>query len=315
MKFPGIILLLALSIQSFSQKIEKYYNNLQLECIPSKASFYSVIVRTDTGFHRDVYFFNTMSLQTSCTYRDSLCKYPNGYYQSFYSNRRLNSKGRYVDGKKEGLWMGYHFTGMISDSIVYSPNSPVGTGLSWHSNGYLKDSTVLNSNGTKVRVEWFDNGSPATAGIFINDKKQGKWKYYHKNGQMSAIETYKAGNLFDVKYFDEEGAPQPGKTFIDRFAWYPGGLEKFKRDGEKNLFFPNKFEIENNTEALVEVSFTVNEDGKLDDIYISIPFHPLFDKIALAAVTKSSEWIPAASHNRKIKQTFTVPISYIQPDY
>jgi hypothetical protein len=56
----------------------------------------------------------------------------------------------------------------------------------------------------------------------------------------------------------------------------------------------------------------IDEEGKVQNLYVSIPFHPVFDKIALRMVQESPKWLPAISHNRTVSTWFTQPVSFVQ---
>jgi hypothetical protein len=46
----------------------------------------------------------------------------------------------------------------------------------------------------------------------------------------------------------------------------------------------------------------IDEEGKVQDAYVSTPFNPAFDDIALDVIKHSPAWKAAVSHNRKIRQ-------------
>jgi hypothetical protein len=54
--------------------------------------------------------------------------------------------------------------------------------------GYLSDSAMYNPDGSGIHVSWFDNGNPSSAGyLAAGYKPRGRWKYFHKNGNLSAV--------------------------------------------------------------------------------------------------------------------------------
>lgn len=130
------------------------------------------------------------------SYTDTSCSIAQGKFFYYYSNKHLQSAGSYKDGKKDGLWLDYYPNGMMEDSIIYVMGNKTGTSYAWHANGYFMDSAVWNSDGSGVEVSWFDNGNPSSAGRYSAGYKQnGRWRYFHKNGKMSALELYLDGVL------------------------------------------------------------------------------------------------------------------------
>ena len=60
------------------------------------------------------------------------------------------------------------------------------------------------------------------------------------------------------------------------------------------------------------ISAVVDEEGNIKDAYVSVPFHPEFDEIALEVVTKSPKWIPAKLYNRNVKFYIKQPVTFSQ---
>ncbi|MBZ5856814.1 energy transducer TonB [Flavihumibacter profundi] len=315
MKLTITFFLLLFIFQAKGQSITKYYDYTWKECESNYARFFSVITKTDSGYTRYDYFIANKTLQMKGKYDDIDCKIPNGYFYYFHANEMLLSRGGYVHGKKDGLWLSYHVNGMMSDSALYKQGKVLGTSLSWHPNGFLKDSTVLNEKGSGVQVTWFDNGNPSSAG-YLSDGEQpnGKWKYYHKNGEVSSVEVYNEGKLMDKTYFDENGKQISDTTSRDANASFPGGISAWQNYLSDKLYFPDQYKFTNGDKAVVAVTFSINEEGKVENVYASTPFHQAFDKIAENVIRKSPKWIPAKQHNRKVAYWVRQPVVFSQPE-
>jgi len=187
--------------------------------------------------------------------------------------------------------------------------------MKWHHNGYIADSSVYQPDGSGVEVSWFDNGNPSSAGMLAAGFKQhGRWKYFHKTGQVSAIELYDNGKLMGKQYFGEDGSSTSDTTNNDREAEFPGGLKAWGNYLGKHLFFPSQYQLVNSDKAAVVISAVIDEDGKVQDAYVKTPFYPEFDKIALNAVRSSPKWRPARNHNRNVKYYINQPVVFSQPE-
>jgi len=308
------LLLLTSGVHSFSQDIEKYYDYNWKECVPNDARFYSAIFKTDSGYVRKDYFIHEKSIQMVGKYLDADLKIQNGSFYYFHPNGILDGFGKYINGKKDGLWLHYYSDRMPSDSVTYQKGHVIGTSLSWHPNGYVKDSSVINEDGKGVNVGWFDNGNPSFAGLIINGTKPtGNWKFFHKTGAVSSIETYKDGALTNKLYFDEDGKAID-TTDKDSEASFPGGSKAWLKYLEKKIYFPDQYKIVNGDKAVVVVSFAINEDGVVEDVNVSTPFYPQFDIIAKKAIANSPKWIPAISHNRRVKAWRRQPVTFAQSE-
>src|SRR5579859_1534610 len=262
MKLTCAALLLLLASPAFTQKIEKYYDFQWKETDASHARFYSLMEHTDTGWHRQDYFLHGPSLQMEGWYEDSACKLPWGKFVYAYPNKMVESTGRYLHHKKQGLWLTFYPDGMMADSTMYDSGEPTGTTLHWHHTGYPSDSCVYNIDGSGVQVGWFDNGNPSYAGMLSEGRqKHGKWKYFHKNGFVSAFEFYDHGKFLDKNYFDETGQPMTDTTSKDRDAGFKGGVTAWFKYLDKHLYFPPNYDITNSDQAAVVISLSVDEDG------------------------------------------------------
>ena len=60
----------------------------------------------------------------------------NGKFSSWFDNRNKNSEGRYVNGKKEGLWRRYYYTGELSSKAMFKNDSLINERF------YTKDGAV-----------------------------------------------------------------------------------------------------------------------------------------------------------------------------
>lgn len=288
-----------LTVMAECQKIEKFFDYNWHECEAADASFYSVAVKTDSGWYRKDFFAHSGSPQMAGTCEDSAGKIENGIFYYFFPDKKLNRTGYYKHGKKQGLWLSYHSNGMMSDSTFYQDGNNVGVSMGWYPDGNPKDSENITSDGSGMGIYWFNNGQPSAAGRFKNWKPNGKWQYFHPNGKTSSLEMYEEGNLTSIQYYDENGAAvdTAGKN---HGAEFPGGAEAWQKYLYKHLYFPDEYKITNADKAVCVIRFTVDIDGKVVDAYVHTPFFDKFDNIALEVVKRSPLWTPAVQHNRKV---------------
>ena len=201
----------------------------------------------------------------------------------------------------------------MSDSATYGKGIVVGTRMSWHSNGYPSDSTAWESDGSAVKVSWFDNGNPSAAGRYAaGEKMHGTWKFFHSNGALSSEEVYNNGTVVSKQYYTDAGKLLADTTNVDMEADFPGGNKAWQKYLRKNLHFPTQWQFQNAGQAIVLVDWTVDEEGNIRDVRVTGSFHPDFDKIAVDAIQKSPRWNPAIDHNRKIKAFRRQPVTFAQ---
>jgi antitoxin component YwqK of YwqJK toxin-antitoxin module len=304
------------SIICHSQTIEKYYDyRWEITNNPREARYYSVTEFRDSLWFTNDYFVFERSLQMTGSYRDSSQKIRHGEFTWYHPNGYLERKGRFDNNNYTGSWVSYHPNGIMMDSAYYVDRKKYGISLGWHYNGYMADSTFSYSDGTGISVQWFDNGIPSAAGrMSAGGKRNGKWQFFHKNGKLSALETYENGQIMDREYYDEQGGTENKNINKDRDAEFPGGSREWLKFLNKHIYWPRDLQFETPGMAVVMVRFAIDEEGKISDAYVSLPLHPEFDRIALRAIKQSPKWIPAISHNRKIKVYRTQPITFVQQE-
>lgn len=306
--------LLLLSLASVAQKQEFLFDfNWRETPEVARARYLVMTEKTDSGWLRQSYYLPEKRIQMSGLYLDSLFKIPVGRFVYYHSNGVLEASGQYVLGKREGVWISYHDNRMTRDSSQFRGGKILGTSLRWYANGFLSDSSIFNDDESGLKVQWFDNGNPSMAGPFTaGRKRQGKWQYFHRNGQLSAIEIFEEDKLKSRQYYSEEGQPLSDTASRDRDAEFTGGLSAWKQYLQRNLYFPKHMKMNGLTKVTVVVDWVISEEGKVEDVKISAPFHPEFDRIALQVIRKSPDWQPAIGQNRRVKTYRRQPVSFYQ---
>jgi TonB family protein len=292
-----------------------YYDYSWKPCEPGTARFYSVVSKTDSGWLRQDYYINSMQLQMQALYEDSDCKIYNGNAAWYYANGIPSAIGRYSHNKQEGICVRYHPNGMIADSATYRDGKPEGIRLLWHRNGYMSDSIAHINDSTDVQVSWFDDGSLSAAGYLVNGKRHAKWKYYHRNENLAGSIVFDKGIVLSAEYFNVDGSSQPDTSKANMEAGFKnGGIDGWRKYIVKNTHWPHGLKLKNTTLVTVVISFVINEEGKPEDVEVYVPFHPEFDKAAEDIIRKSPVWKPAIAQNRKVKQVFRQPVTFLQEE-
>lgn len=298
-----------------AQKTELFYDYNWKSSTPENAKFYSTVEKTDSGWFRNDYYISTYKLQMKALYEDADCKIINGYCTWFHANGIPSTVGRMIHNKREGVCVQYHPNGMIADSATYHNGIPVGARFMWHRNGFLADSISHINDSMDVQVSWFDDGALKAAGYLLKDKPVGKWKYYHRNSEVAGIVIYENGKSVSKEYFNEDGSPQADTAVANSESVFKnGGINGWRKYLEKTALWPHGLQLVNTNAVTVGVEFTINEEGKPEDVGIYIPFHDAFDKIAIEIIRKSPVWKPAMQHNRKVKQRYRQPVTFQQTE-
>lgn len=294
-----------------AQTTERLYNHKWEQCDAASASFYSLTVKTDSGYYRRDFYIRDAQLQMSGLYLDSICEEKNGYFTFYYPDGGVKSSGKYANNELDGPWVSYHYNKVRSDSAIYSKGKRTGTSLYWHTNGTLSDSLYRKDKQTYALVSWFSNAQLSAKGDFAaNFDKIGRWDYYHKNGQPSGIEYFENGKRISAQYFDDQGNISQDTSGIIRIASFKGGEKKYRKYLQNKLHFPKGYKISNASSVSIVVTFTVTEEGKIENVYTSVPFDHRFDTVVEKVVKQFPDWIPAKNNNRNISMQLSLPVKF-----
>ena len=130
-------------------------------------------------------------------------------------------EGKYVDDRKEGIWIKYHTDG-ITPALKgnYENNRPKGQYTRYWSNGQVKEKGVFEKNIYRDSlIRYYENGQTSYQGYYNElGKEDGKIKYYYPNGQVEyeydskngvisgkAIRYYENGDVKEISTYDATG--------------------------------------------------------------------------------------------------------------
>ena len=315
MKYSILFSCFLISIQLAAQPKPVFYDFYWRPCKLEQARFYSITKQTDSGWLRQDYFISNQQLQMRALYEDAACKIQNGRCVYFHANGRVSLDEQMLHGKREGVCVNYYFNGMMADSAFYHDNKPVGSRVYWHRNGYMSDSVFHVNDSMDTQMSWGYNGSPSAAGYYKYGKQYGKWQYMHPNGKIAAYEVYKDGEIISQEYFNEDGSLQPDVNKANQAASFKNnGLEGWKKYMNKNLYWPHDYKLVNADSVTVGLEFTINTEGRIVDIDITIPFNDEFDMIAEKIMRTCPLWKPAIQHNRKVEERYLQAVTFIQEE-
>jgi protein TonB len=91
-----------------------------------------------------------------------------------------------------------------------------------------------------------------------------------------------------------------------------GGTEGWLNYLSKNIITPPGYEIVNTNQVTVRIDFTINEEGKTEDVEVGVPFNAIYDKRALEVIKSSPQWKPALAHNVRVRSFIRQPVTFQQ---
>ena len=251
----------------------------------------------------------TVSLITSTYSQDSIVNY-------------LDSKGKIVEKeyasqietlvKKDTLWQGtrYFGNGKVKNFGHFKNKDKklhIGEFISYHRNGQVSSLLYYNNQGKKNgRYQgWFDTSILSFNGIYLNDKKESIWKYYHYNGIEASRIYYKDDSILKSIIFDEEGK-QLNVALVERInPKFKGGIEKFHSKFKK-LTKDIGYQIK----GKIHVNFVVGIHGEIKDVVIDEELPEELNQHIVSFFEAIEGWEPAIHMNRKIPVNRRIPIGF-----
>jgi TonB family protein len=96
---------------------------------------------------------------------------------------------------------------------------------------------------------------------------------------------------------------------IDSMPVFPGGIQEMNIFLKKNLQYPVNA-LENQIEGTLYVSFIVEEDGKVSNIFLVRGLGSDFDKEALRVMKLMPAWTPGYKDGKPVKVQISLPIKF-----
>jgi antitoxin component YwqK of YwqJK toxin-antitoxin module len=203
-----------------------------------------------------------------------------------FSQGTINKKD--AAGKKQGQWIKTDTAGRKVYEGQFKDNIPQGTFKYYFQTGKLKAITVYSEDGkTATTTMYFPSGKKNAEGKYVNEKKEGLWRFFSEFDEALVSEEIYSGGLKDgpAKTF------YAGKTVVETITWkkglrdgvwtqyYDDGKIKLQgtykndmKDGSITVFYPTgqKFNTGQYSAGLPEGKwFSYDFDGKLlsTDVY------------------------------------------------
>lgn len=201
-----------------------------------------------------------------------------GPYRAWQESGLLRMKGRYEDGKREGVWLRYK-AGQLLERFEYAAGQPHGAFHAWHRTGVPREETYWEHgvqvgrerhwNGGARRIldgNWLDgqrhgpwwegfsaDGTPKLRGTYDHGQRTGTWERWERAGPRILEEHYRADVLHGLqRKWRSDGSPESEIEFADGVqngsvvGWYPGGQKQMegtmvegRREGRWSYWHPD----------------------------------------------------------------------------
>lgn len=284
---------------------------------PSKMSpyYYVVTQKKDSGWEQEAYYLSTSKMARECLYKDENCSVPNGNYTSYDIDGYLKENGTYVNGKKEGVWLGYNNKGLIIDSGMYMNGHMKGPRMKWYDDGMLSDSMNFDGAGNGVQISWYDDGTLASAGYWTQDTlKKGRWKYFFHDGTLKGTEDYIDGTVAVCNCFTEKGEVIDTALCREKEAKPAGdikGWSKFLTTSLQRIVENLAEKGAKNGSYSILIKFVVLEDGTMSELTPLTKFGHGIEEEVISAMSSAPKWEPARMFGKPVKSYHMQPITFV----
>lgn len=303
----------ALFLQTFSLFAQKKEQGFDYFFKPTDYAprYYVLTEKKDSLWHRQAWYLPERSMAMEGWYKDEECKTPHGTVSWYHTTKFLKSRGAYVSGEREGVWLQFDEEGRLKDSANYVAGKLKGVRMQWHPNGMPADSMEFDGAGNGVEVRWYNDGGLSAAGYWVSDTvKKGRWQYFDSKGKILATEDYKEGKMIASACFDEAGIKLDPADCIEKEAEILGGIEVWRRFLERNLNLEGP--VRNGAPSgqyTVIVRFLVDKDGTVTDVKPMTHYGYGMEELVVDLMKRAPRWKPGQQHGRKVKSYHTQPIT------
>jgi antitoxin component YwqK of YwqJK toxin-antitoxin module len=173
---------------------------------------------------------------------------------NFAFAQSANSNQTDKQGLKQGKWNKTDASGRLIYQGEFIDDKPVGKFVYYDSTGKVKAISEFSENGTRAYATTFNRmGKKSSEGLYLNEKREGNWKFYNEEEILLSEENYENGiasgiwkNYYQNGNLLEEITYKNGKKDGPWKQYFHDGPEKLratyrngKLEGLATFFHPN----------------------------------------------------------------------------
>jgi TonB family protein len=156
--------------------------------------------------------------------------------------------------------------------------------------------------------EWYLSGEKRVISFYTNDKLDGDFKVFYKNGKLKRSEKWKNGERTAGACFDEEGNSISYFPYKEN-AEFKGGTGAMYTFLGKTIKYPTA-SYKKKIEGIIYIGFFIDTDGSITDVKLKKGIEKQMNEEAIRAVKAMPNWKPAKYEGKKVKMNFTIPIHF-----
>lgn len=160
-----------------------------------------------------------------------------------------------------------------------------------------------------VTITYFENGTIKSVANYNSDLLDGELLSYYANSQLKRKDFYERGRLLFGNCYTMQGSDtlRYDYNIMPQYSGGNGALLKFIAE---HIEYPEEA-IDKGITGVVYTKFTVDLNGKIKNLHIKQPVHPLLDSAALKIIGKiKSRWTPGLIDGEPAEMEVELPISF-----
>lgn len=286
--------------------LEYYFDYFWQKCNVEKAHFYRMVYKEDAMWRVKDFYLKEGTLQNTGLFSNKNFDTGWGMHYWYHPNGKLSEKGRYIAGKKDGVWKTYAFDGALVDSGFFRNDTGYNVHFAWFADGNLRKRGIFDKDGAGLETTYFKNGKVNYIAKYIaGNVPDSTWVYYYPSGEVSCMVYYKSGKETGYKCFRPDGKSEPCYDGM-RFSNDKQLADAFQR--LKRKLYLMHFRDFTSDDLGIRLCF--DENGASRDLKIVHEMHPSIDTAVLNTFEKMSLSKPPRLYNRPTKICFDVLITF-----
>ncbi len=257
--------------------IEKYKTFLTEGATIDSVGYYFIYEKKDSVFTLKIFNPDKLVKTHEIRYLDSTMLVKHGIYKEWYDNGNLWKKGKYVYGKKQGIWRYY----------------------SHRKNKKLKSAGMF-INDKKEGTWTFQDSNIRKITPYKNGEREGIEVTYNKNNTLVRKTLYKSNKIDSVLFEDD--------SFKIVFPEFKGGKKALIKRIARGIHIPDRV-IRHNIKGKIFVIFAIEEDGSIGEIIVCRGLCNSLEKQVVKTIKKLPKFKPAQKGGKPFKMGYQIPIT------
>jgi len=156
--------------------------------------------------------------------------------------------------------------------------------------------------------EWYISGERKVLTNYSNDKLDGDFQVFYKNGNIKRSEKWKNGEWVSGECFDENGDKIDYCSYQE-LATFNGGLPALYEYIGQTLKYPFSAQSAG-IQGVVYIYFVIKKDGTITDVKVKNGINEDLNAEAVRIVKRMPKWKPGRFEGRLVSYEFTLPIRF-----